>query len=371
MSQLEPPPAKASSNAGFYAAVIIPILAAIGVMAYLNRDALRPTPKVAIVTSTDDSYWDLVIKGARDAAKDYNVELTAVRSKPDEPTQSQHVRNLLGEGMHGIGISPVDPVAQQSLLAQVGTESRLVTFDSDAPNSKRVAFVGSNNYLAGWLAGDEIRKAIPDGGEVIICVGTVDKVNGRERRQAIIDHLLDRPYDASRPADPLDGVQKGAKYSVVATFIDNGDFKNAVAMAAQAARERPNLKCFAGLFNINTPAIVRALDKSKKTGEIKVVGFDEADETQRGVASGAVAASVLQDQYVCGYETVRLLAEAARGVNKGRPGGNQLHYLHCRILDRETIGDLRREGRIRVVEGLAVPAPAPATEPATVPAAGA
>jgi ribose transport system substrate-binding protein len=337
-----------SSRAAFYISVIVLLLIGVGGLLYLNRGAFLPLPKVALITSTEDSYWDLVLVGANDAAKEHNVNLTVIRSKADEKHQSQVIRDLLAKGVGGLGISPVDPAAQKDLLKEVASKGTLVTFDSDAPESNRLAFIGSDNYGAGWYCGDEIRAAIPDGGKVILSVGTIDKANGRQRRQAIIDNLLERPFERERAADPLEGGIKGKQYTIVTTLIDNGDPEKATTLATEAINKHPDLKCFAGLFGYSTPALLKALEQTKKTGQIKLVAFDEADEVQQGIESGTVAASILQDQYLCGYEAVRLLADAARGLNRGTHP-NRILYLDTRVLTKETMEDLRKEGRLRAV----------------------
>src|SRR5581483_764087 len=98
--------------------------------------------------------------------------------KPDEQVQSQHVRDLLASGVKCIAISPNNPTSQAALLQEVADKSVLITFDSDAPMAKRRGFIGTDNYQAGQVCGDEVRGALPDGGEVLISVGSVAMNNG-------------------------------------------------------------------------------------------------------------------------------------------------------------------------------------------------
>ena len=70
---------------------------------------------------------------------------------------------------------------------------------------KMRGFVGTNDYAAGQVAAEEVRSAIPDGGKVIISVGSVDMLNGRDRRQGLIDDLLDRPLRHDHQFDPITG----------------------------------------------------------------------------------------------------------------------------------------------------------------------
>ena len=77
------------------------------------------------------------------------VKLTTIRSTPEIETQSKHVRDLLAKGVDGIAISPNNPQAQAELLNEAAEKTVLITFDSDAPSSKRRLFVGTDDYAAG------------------------------------------------------------------------------------------------------------------------------------------------------------------------------------------------------------------------------
>src|SRR6185436_3892320 len=98
----------------------------------------------------------------------------------------------------GIAISPNNPQAQAALLNEAADKTVLITFDSDAPDSKRKLFVGTDDYAAGGWAAQEVQDVLPDGGAVIISVGSLETVNGRARRQGLIDTLLGRPFNRDR-----------------------------------------------------------------------------------------------------------------------------------------------------------------------------
>ena len=65
--------------------------------------------------------------------------------------------------------------------------------------------------------------------------------------------------------------------------------------------------------------MLKALEQAGKLGQVKVVGFDNHPETLAGIEDGHVAATIVQDQFGCGFHTVRILAEAARGDRSGLP----------------------------------------------------
>ena len=129
----------------------------------------------------------------------------------------------------------------------------VVTFDSDAPNTQRRGFVGTDDYVAGQVAADEVKAAVPDGGPVLIAVGSTEMSNGSDRRRGLIDGLVDRPFNRDSKADPVAGEIKGKKYSVVATVTDAANADAAEKAVADALKAHPAVTCVVGLFSINGP----------------------------------------------------------------------------------------------------------------------
>ena len=163
----------------------------------------QPRAKLAMVTAgSTGTYWELIERGAKDAADRYNVNLTVIHpSSSDEPSQTTAIQALMGKGYDGVAISPNDPPRQASALADIAadTNGNLITFDSDSAVSRRLCFIGTDNYDAGRVCAEYIRQAIPAGGDVIISIGSLDKENGQRRRQGVIDGLLDRSHRAHAP----------------------------------------------------------------------------------------------------------------------------------------------------------------------------
>jgi len=129
---------------------------------------------------------------------------------------------------------------------------------------------------------------------------------------------------------------KGPQNTVAATIIDGNDAAKATEMVIAAVKSNPNVKCIVGLNAYSTPAILKALEQSGKLGQVKVVGFDNHAETLSGIENGNVYATVIQDQFGCGFHTVRILAEAARGDRSGLPMF-QRRTLPVEIITKENL----------------------------------
>ena len=149
-------------------------------------------PTVAYVTNGIASFWVIAEKGARAAAKDFDVKLEVRMPPKGTADQKRMVQDLLSRGIDGIAISPIDPDNQIDLLNEAAEQTHLITHDSDAPDSNRLCYVGMDYYIAGRMCGELVKEAIPEGGNVMIFVGRLAQLNAQQRRAGLIDELLDR-----------------------------------------------------------------------------------------------------------------------------------------------------------------------------------
>ena len=83
----------------------------------------------------------------------------------------------------------MSPDHQNEILQQVAAKMPLVTHDSDAPKSARKVYLGTNNYEAGRALGKFMRERMPDGGRIMIFVGSVDALNAKERLRGLTEAL--------------------------------------------------------------------------------------------------------------------------------------------------------------------------------------
>lgn len=268
--------------------------------------------RVAFVSNGVDPFWNVCAAGARFAAKEAGIEVEVVFPSGSAEDQRQKLQDLLIRGVDGIAVSPVDAVGLNDLLNQVAAQVPLITQDADAPGSDRRCFIGVDNYAAGRTVGKLVKEAVPDGGGVVIFIGRLEQQNARERRQGVIDELLDRDDDKTR-FDEVGQVPKGGKYEVLDTRVDNFDTAQSLAGAQDALIAYPDLAAMVGLFAYNPPTCLEALRGAGRLGEVTVVGFDEQDGTLDGIEAGHVFATVSQNPFTYGTESVRVLHALIQG----------------------------------------------------------
>ncbi|MEM8735081.1 MAG: sugar-binding protein [Planctomycetota bacterium] len=264
------------------------------------------------MTNQIASFWNIAKVGCEDAAKDFDVDcdvrMPAVATASE---QKRIVEDLISGGVQALAISPIDAANQVDLLDQWASKIPLITQDSDAPDSQRIMYVGMDNYGAGRMCGELVKQALPDGGRVMLCIGRTEQDNAKRRCQGVIDVLMGR--EEMGEFDSLGGEITGDNYTIIDTLTDQGDEAVAKRKAEDAITTYPDMDCMVGLFAYNPPAILAALKSQSKVGKIKVVGFDEADDTLQGIKDGDVVGTVVQNPYEYGYKSVEILVSLLNG----------------------------------------------------------
>ena len=293
--------------------------------------------KTAFVTNQIASFWNIAKVGCEDAAKDLDVDCDVrMPAMATAVEQKRIVEDLLTGGVEAIAISPIDADNQAGLLNQWAAKIPLITQDSDAPNTDRLMYIGMDNYLAGRMCGELVKEALPEGGKVMLFIGRLEQDNSKRRRQGVIDVLLGR--DEMGQYDPTDGPLEGDSYTILDTLTDQGDEAVAKRKAEDAITAYPELDAMVGLFAYNPPACLAALRSQNKIGRIKIIGFDEADDTLQGIKDGTVTGTVVQNPYQYGYESVRVLTGILKGDTSVIPE-NQFIDIPARTITKDNVDE--------------------------------
>ncbi len=334
----------AASGKGTVAWVIVLlIVASLATWVWVDRfreanEAEAPVD-IVFITNAADAFWEIAAAGAREAGERLHANVEVLYPREGIDDQNKFLRQILERDVDGVAISPIDPSRQSALLNQVAHHTRLLTHDSDAPYSDRLCYIGTDNYRAGRACAELVREALPDGGTVMIFIGTVDQDNARLRRQGFIDALLGRPENPNG-FDPIDQPLTGGGYTILGTKVDNFDMEVARANAVQAITEHPDLDCMVGMFGYSSPLCLSALKEAGKAGQIKLIAFDEHEATLQGIIDGEIYATLVQDPYQFGYQSVRILARLARGDETVLPLSGSLYFAVVPIR-RDNVEDFK------------------------------
>jgi ribose transport system substrate-binding protein len=302
----------------------------------------KGTPSFAYITNGVADFWELAEIGARKAGEDLGVHVTVIM--PSSITdQTRKIEDLLTRGTDGIAISPINPENQVEAINRAAAGTNLITHDSDAPQTNRLVYVGMDNYNAGLLCGETLRKALPDGGKVMILVGRLDQDNAKRRRQGFIDSFLGRQPNPLANDPPGEELQSDdGKYIILGTMTDQFDRAKAKANAEDAFTRHPDIAAMVGLFEYNPPAILEALERTGSLGKVKVMGFDENLVLLSAIKDGTAVGTVVQNPYQYGYKSIEVLNELHKG-NKSVIPENKFIDIPARVIDSSNVDAFRQE----------------------------
>ena len=264
--------------------------------------------RLAFVTNNASPFWVIARKGTEKAAADIpNIQVEfRIPADGTAAEQQRLVDDLLAQKIEGIAISPVDPKNQTDMLNRAAGQTLVVTQDSDAPDTNRICYIGTDNVGAGRQAGQLVKEALPNGGKIMVFVGVLDAANAQQRYQGLKEAL------------------SGSNIQIVDVRTDNTDRVRAKSNASDTLVNFPDVVGMVGLWSYNGPAILSAVKEANKTDKVKIIAFDEEDETLGGVKSGDIYATVVQQPYEFGYRSMELMSKVLNGDKSGIPASKQI-----------------------------------------------
>lgn len=283
-------------------------------------------PKLAFVVNGPSDFWKLSEAGVRKAQREMpdHELLFKYPERGDPAIQQRLLDDLMAAGVAAIAVSVLDPKTQVDQLNKVGSKMPLFTFDSDAPNSKRIAYIGSSNTDLGRNAGEIAVKALPKGGKCMGFVGNTGSDNARER------------IEGFKAVAGKQGIQ------LVDVRTDDHDQARARANVDDTLVARPDINCMVGFYSYNPPRIYEALRDSGKLNKITVIAFDEDPITLGAVKEGAFAGTVVQQPYEWGYQGMKLLAAVLKG-DKSKIPANGLIIIPGIMVTKGNVDQFRAD----------------------------
>ena len=275
---------------------------------------------LAFVVNGASDFWKAAEAGVKKAQTELpNYDL--VLKYPEQSAAAIQIRlmdDLVAAGVAGIMVSAVDPKTETEALNNIASQIPLFTTDSDAPKTKRIAYIGSSNTDAGKQAGELVLKALPDGGKCMGFVGLLGADNARERIEGVKETI------------------KGSKVELIDVRGDEIDQTRAKRNVEDALAANPDIACLVGFYSYNTPRIYEVLKEAGKLGQIKVIGFDEDPITLGGVKEGSIVGTVVQQPFEWGYQGMKLMAAYLEGNKSGIPA-NGIIIVPGKVIDQSNV----------------------------------
>jgi len=267
--------------------VVVSCLAVIGLASCQTPYHEQEERYVFVASNVNLPYWQEAQAGLTDAAKQLGVksELTGPE-KFDPQEQLRAFQKVVESKPAGIMISVTRPeLFQDAINAAIAQGTPVITVDSDAPNSKRVMFVGTDNFRAGGESAKRMADILKGQGQVVI-ITIPGQLNVDERLRGVNETLKKYP---------------GIK--IVQAIDDRGDPRVANDNIAALLKAKAKIDGIISLEASGGSGAAEALHRLDI--KIPIVGFDKDPETLDWIDRDGITATVTQKPYVMAYYALK------------------------------------------------------------------
>ena len=240
---------------------------------------------ILIAPSTNLPYWQEAQAGLQDAARQLGVkaEMTGPESF-DVQAELKAFQDALASKPSGILVSVARPDAfQDAITAAIAVGVPVVAIDADAPDSKRVLFVGTENFRAGQESAKRMVDVLKNRGQILV-ISIPGQQNLDERLRGVNDVLKKYP-----------------DIKVLQTIDDKGDPRVANDATSEALRGKTKFDGIICLEASGGEGAAEAIHRQDLDGKIAIVAFDKDPETLDWIDRGVITATVTQKPYVMAY----------------------------------------------------------------------
>jgi len=266
-----------------------------------STDRPSDTEKSGSSEAREDLYFEISAIGANSyfydhkmglkrAGEDFGVK-TQYKGPPDWNMSAmiQAIELAVARKPAGIMVVGFEESLNDAVNKAVDAGIPVVTLDSDLPNSKRIAFVGTGNYEAGYKGGLKLAEMVGEKGKVAILT-KVGQDNLEKRVQGYRDALAEFP---------------------AIEIVRVADTKSEVPMAAQAAAavlsSVPGLAGFGCVEAAGGAGCATAVKEAGLSGKVKVVAMDRDNDILNYIRNGIIDATIVQQTALMPYYGLMIL----------------------------------------------------------------
>lgn len=242
---------------------------------------------VFVASNVNLPYWEEARAGLMDAAQQLGVKAELSGPEKFDPQEQLNAfQKVVQSKPAGIMISVTRPeLLQDAINSAVAQGIPVVTVDSDAPGSKRVMFVGTDNFRAGAESGKRMGEILKGQGQVVM-VTIPGQFNLDERARGVNEALKKSP---------------GIK--IVQTVDDKGDPRVSNDSISALLKGKAKIDGIICLEASGGPGAAEALHRLD--AKIPIVGFDKDPETLDWIDRDGITATVTQKPYVMAYYALK------------------------------------------------------------------
>src|ERR1700724_649238 len=246
---------------------------------------------IFVAANVQVPYWQAAAAGFSKAGEQMKVQSSFVGPNTYDPKGEREVlQEAVRKKPTGILLAVTDPaLLEEDIDKAIAAGIPVITLDSDAPGSKRLFFIGTNNYQAGLTGGQRLAQELKGKGNVVVFT-MPDQHNMQDRLHGYRDALERTP---------------GIK---IARVVDiQGDPRIAFDTTTQIiGKEKDQVDAFVCLEAQSGKEVAGVLNRYHVTGKF-VMAMDTDPETLDLIQKGGILATIAQKPYTMAFVGMQML----------------------------------------------------------------
>jgi ribose transport system substrate-binding protein len=245
---------------------------------------------VFVATNINLPYWQDAQAGFSDAAKALGVKGELVGPVAYAPNAELGAfRQIVNEHPAGICLSAARPeIFLADIDKAVADGIPVICVDADVPRSKRILYIGTDNFKAGRESLKQMAALAPHGSIAVVTISG--------------QHNLD-----DRVAGVADALANFPALKLTKIVDDQGDARKVFDQISDLIQKKEKIDGIICLEATGGSGAAEAVHRFNMDGKLPIVAFDSDPETLEWIDRGAIAATVTQKPYVMSYYGLKLL----------------------------------------------------------------
>jgi ribose transport system substrate-binding protein len=246
---------------------------------------------ILVAANTKVPYWQAALSGLNAAASEMRVKTELAGPDTYDPkAEHEEFQRTVARKPSGIMVSAADAsLLAPDIDAALQRGIPVITIDSDSPSSKRLFFIGTDNYNAGVLGGNLAAKLLNGKGNIVVFTmpnqgNLTDRLHG---------------YQTAIESHP--------NLKITQVVDIKGDPTVAFDTTKQLLDTKAKVDAFVCLESIACPEVGEVVNRQNMAGKFTIIAMDTDQRTLSWIQKGVISATVAQKPYTMAYFGMKLL----------------------------------------------------------------
>lgn len=266
----------------------------------------------------DNEYWKLIGDGAQETATSHQLFLNytgPIKSNPEE--QLKLLDMAIYEKVDGIIVQAVNENFRPYIEKAIDEGIPVLTIDTDIEDSGRYAYIGSDNYKAGQLAGEALIEDTKDDVKVGIITGKYTSVHHQLRVKGFTD-----------------AVKEEKRIEIIALDESNITRLGAEEKAFNMLSQYEEMNALYGTSALDAIGIAAAVQTLEKQHDIYIIGFDLLEPSVELLKTGMINTLIAQNPDEIGKKSIQLMLDLKNGKKL-----QDIYHTNISVVRKADIGE--------------------------------